>query len=256
MQEVFAIGLHSMHQDMNGLDRIAMNLTNAATPGYQRAVSLQRPFATLVAGQLAPAGAVLAGIDGELAARAPLPEIINDVRPGTLKPTGNALDLALAGPGYFEIATADGPAYTRQGDFQVDARGRLVTAHGDPVMAKGGELFLAGDRPRIDAAGNVSEPGADAGASVTVGQLKIVRFDDGAHMPRLGNGLLGASGPATVMDDADIALRQSYLENANVSSMREMVELMQTMRHFESMQRVVQGYDEMLGTAIRKLGDA
>lgn len=244
-----------MHQDMNSLDRISMNLTNTLTPGYQRAVSVSRPFATLVQGQLAPSAAVLGGVDTELALRAPLPEIVNDSRPGTLKATGNGLDLALEGPGYFEVATANGPAYTRQGNFQVDARGRLVTAQGDPVMGKGGEIFLDGGQPQFDPAGKVSVTGTD-GASVALGQLKIVRFDDCAHMARLGSGLLDASGAAVVMDDADIKLRQSYLENANVSSMQEMVQLMQTMRHFESMQRVVQGYDEMLGTAIRKLGEA
>ena len=250
MQPVLAIGLHSMHQDMNSLDRIAMNLTNTLTPGYQRAVSVNRPFATLVQGRLASPASVLGGVDTAQAVRAPLAELVNDSRPGTLRPTGNALDLALDGPGYFEIATAEGPAYTRQGNFQVDARGRLVTAQGDPVMGKGGEIFLNGGQPQIDAAGNVTTTG---GAQA---QLKIVRFDDAAHMARLGNGLLGASGVAGVMDDADVKLRQSYLENANVSSMQEMVQLMQTMRHFESMQRVVQGYDDMLGTAIRKLGDA
>ena len=254
MQPVLAIGLHAMHQDMNSLDRIAMNLTNTLTPGYQRAVPASRPFATLVAGHLAPDAALLNGVDSELALRAPLPEVLNDNRPGTLRATGNALDLALDGPGYFEVATAEGPAYTRQGNFQLDARGRLVTAQGDPVMGKGGELFLNGAQPQIDSNGKVSVTD-DNGVLQALDQLKIVRFDDSTHMARLGSGLLAGSGTANVLDDTDIQLRQAYLENANVSSMQEMVQLMQIMRHFESMQRVLQGYDEMLGTAIRKLGD-
>jgi flagellar basal-body rod protein FlgG len=254
MQPVFAIGLHSMHQDMNGLDRIAMNLTNSATPGYQRAVAVQHPFAALVAGPLAPQATVWTGVDTALAEQAPPVDIVNDTRPGTLKATGASLDLALAGAGWFEIATSAGPAYTRSGSFHVDARGRLVTAQGDAVMGKSGEIFVEGRDVAIDGAGRVRDRAA-ADDAAPLAQLKIVRFDDAARMARLGNGLLDGAGAPAVLDDADIDVRQGYLENANVGHMQEMVQLMQTMRHFESMQRVVQGYDEMLGTAIRRLGE-
>jgi flagellar basal-body rod protein FlgG len=179
-----------------------------------------------------------------------------DGRAATQRSTGQALDLALTGEGFFEVATDDGPAYTRQGDFRIDARGRLVTAGGQPLVGKGGaELRLATSTPVIDAAGNITEPNAAHGAALPAGQLKVVRFESLAGMRHLGQGLLSAGVNGSVMADADIRLRQGALENSGVDSMQEMVALMQTMRHAESMQRLAQGYDELMGTAIHKLGD-
>jgi len=82
-----------------------------------------------------------------------------------------------------------------------------------------------------------------------------VRFQDPARLERLGAGLVAAGAGMTLVADGQARVQQGALENANVSSMQEMVQLMETMRHFESIQRVAQGYDEMLGTAIRRLGD-
>ena len=74
-------------------------------------------------------------------------------------------------------------------------------------------------------------------------------------MRRIGEGLLSAGGPLDDVKEADIQLKQGFTENSNVNSMQEMVQLVETMRHFESMQKVVLGYDDMTGQAIRKLGD-
>jgi len=67
--------------------------------------------------------------------------------------------------------------------------------------------------------------------------------------------MVSAGAGMTVVDDTNVQIRQGALENGNVSSMQEMMQLIRTMRHFESMQKMTQGYDDMLGTAIRKLGD-
>ncbi len=179
-----------------------------------------------------------------------------DMRPGTLKSTGQSLDVALAGPGYFEVMTETGPAYTRQGAFRVDARGRLVTAQGLPVMGNGGEIVLNSDRPFIDAIGNVFESRTGVAENTTpVAQIKVLQPENTKVMRRLGDGLFSADGSFTTIKDSDIQIRQGFLENSNVSSMQEMVQLMQTMRHFESMQKIAVGYDDMTGQAVRKLGE-
>ena len=247
MQEIFALALTSMQNDMARLDQVALNLANVATPGYKRQVLAVQPFAEAMRGAAAQAGAP------ETAASA----VVSDLRTGTLKTTGQPLDLALAGEGYFEVLTDSGPAYTRKGDFTVDARGRLVTAQGFPVMGKGGDIRLAGRAPTIDEAGNVSEAATDgSAAAVAVGQLKVVRFDKSQALRRLGDGLLAPGEGMAVLADGEVRLRQGALENSNVNATREMVDLMQAMRHFETMHRVVQGYDEMIGGAVRKLGEA
>ncbi len=261
MQEVLALALQSMHQDMQRLDRIGSNLANALTPGYQREVMASGPlgmvgstFASMV--NHAPATSAAAGTASP-AVPAPAMLIQTDTRPGSLKATGQGLDVALAGPGFFEVTTDAGPAYTRQGNFRLDGRGRLVTAQGFPVMGKGGEIYLNGERPFIDGAGNVYESESkSAGANAQpIAQLKVVQAQDPARLQHKGDGLLAAEGSFSVLKDADIQIRQGFLENSNVNSMQEMVQLVQTMRHFESMQKVALGYDEMTGQAIRKLGE-
>lgn len=140
-------------------------------------------------------------------------------------------------------------------------------------MGKGGEIYLNGDHPVIDRNGNVYESPVDAASpsnasslslasagrgaadAQPVAQLKVLQADDPTGLRRLGDGLLTSDGAFSALKDADFEVRQGFLENANVSTMHEMVQLMQTMRHFESMQKVALGYDDMTGQAIRKLGE-
>lgn len=270
MSDPYAVTLAGMHQDMVRLDRVASNLANVATPGYKRIVVAAQPFADVVddlAASSAPvaanrAAAMSSGVlfDHADDGRGVL-ETLTDMRAGALKTTGEPLDVALQSDGLFEVATPSGPAYTREGAFHVDAQGRLVTAQGYPVMGTGGEIRLATSTPKIDAAGVITEPdAASVGPSINapglaVGQLKVVRFAHPERLQRLGDGLMAPGEDMTIADDADVRIRQGALEGANVNSMDEMLQLMRTMRHFESMQKVAQGYDEMLGTALTKLGD-
>ena len=150
MNEILAIGLSAMQGDMARLDQIGMNLTNVLTPGYKRGIAVQAPMGGSFAEHLTSAGAAV--------------ETASDSRPASLKSTGQSLDLALAGKGYFEVITDNGPAYTRAGSFRVDARGRLVTAQGYPVMGTGGEITLNLTQPVIASSGAISAADAPAGA--------------------------------------------------------------------------------------------
>jgi len=241
MDQILSIALRSMQQDARQLDRIGMNLANAQTVGYQRETAA-RPFAHLAGAIPAPTGAAL------------------DVRPGTLRSTGHQLDVALGGPGWFEVRTEHGTAYTRQGNFRVDAQGRLVTAQGHAVQGLDGDIQLPHAMPSIDVQGRIFEgalPGAAPGRTdgAPIAQLKVVTAKQGAAAQRLGGGLVLLEGEPQPLPPGEAQVRQGFLENANVNSMQEMVDLMQTMRHFESMQKVALGHDEMMGAAIRRLGE-
>lgn len=244
MDAILSTSLQSMQHDMARLDRVAMNLANAQAVGYKREVAAGA-FARLV--PAAAAAAVEAGVG-------------IDQRPGTLRATGQKLDVALAGPGWFEVQTEHGVAYTRQGQFQLDPQGRLVTARGHLVMGTGGAIQLPHGMPFIDAQGRIFEgglPGAEPARTdgFPVAQLKVVAADPAAPVRRLGDGLVLLQAEPFELGAGALQVRQGFLENANVNSMQEMVQLMQTMRHFESMQKVALGYDEMLGSVIRRLGD-
>lgn len=253
MNEILGVLVASMHADMARAERVAMNLANLQTPAYKREIASSMPFAAEVdAASAAPAGAP--------AAAAPSLSVHVDTRPGTLRTTGQNLDVAIVGDGWFEVATEAGPAYTRKGNFRLDAGGRLVTQGGLPVMGTAGELVLTRGSAVIDAGGRVSDGhpanGGSAFAAPAVGQLKVVQFDRAAGLQPLGNGLYAAAGQAAVAREGTVRIQQGALENGNVSHLQEMVRMMETMRHFESLQRVAVGYDEMLATSIRKLGEA
>ncbi|MET3513382.1 flagellar basal-body rod protein FlgG [Pseudacidovorax sp. 1753] len=263
MSDILAISLNALQQDMARLDRISMNVANATTPGYKRTVVSALPMggggfeAAMLSGAAWSQGAdrpaaAVRGLPGPMSATSVI--VQTDDRPGSLKSTSQGLDVALDGPGFFEVRTDAGVAYTRGGGWQLDPRGRLVTNEGHPVMGVGGEIVLTRPNVVIDPSGQIFErkPGGDV-ESAAVGQLKVVRFEGKVGFERLGNGLLQTD--ATPLQVADARIRQGFLENSNVNSLEEMAQLIQSMRHFEAMQRVAQGYDEMIGAAVRKLGD-
>ncbi|MFT4171315.1 MAG: flagellar hook basal-body protein [Rhodocyclaceae bacterium] len=248
MNDVYAIVASALSQDASALRSVSQNVSNLSTPGYKREVAYQPAFGTLVARGVT-------AIDTTRAMDAPgritsSPARVFDATVGTLKKTGRALDVAIAGDGYFEVMLEDGPAYTRQGNFRIDPQGRLVTDRGEPVMGQGGEIVLTTEAISIGTDGEVRD------GDRTVGYLKLVQPGDISHAEHIAPGVIRSAAPAESVDTAKVRLQQGYLENANVSLASEMVQMMQTMRHFESVQRVAQQFDDLMGNAIRKLGEA
>jgi flagellar basal-body rod protein FlgF len=248
MDEILGVALKAMHADMARVEQVAMNMANVSTPGYKRGMVVQGAQNASFASALQAAGRAQDSTPATSVGFA------SDPRPGTLKATGQNLDVALIGEGYFEVATETGPAYTRQGQFRVDARGRLVNAQGHPVMGTGGEIYLNTTNPVISESGVITEPGFREGVA-PAGQLKVVRFPAETRPESLGNGLFAAATGMTQASATEVQVRQGYQENSNVNAAHEMTQLMLAMRHFETMNRVIQSRDDMLGTAIRKLGD-
>lgn len=237
MDFVLSAVLASMHADLARMDRVAMNLANAQSAGYKRDVSVASAFAARV--------------------EAAAPAVQIDERPGTLKATGQSLDVALTGPGWFEVATPQGTLYTRQGSFRLDAAGRLVTQQGLPVMGLSGEIQLLSSTPVMDSAGRLFDSAAARGGTAPpLAQLKVVQFEAGARIQRAGDGAMRVEGTAMLAPEGSYDIRQGFLENSNVSQMHEMVRLLEAVRHLETMQKVALGYDDMLGAGIRKLGEA
>lgn len=238
MSNAFVAAIHSMQNDMRTMETVSQNMVNIATPGYKRAIAVAPAFGQALAQAQAPAW------------QAQLPAAVSsvlDLSSGTVKQTGQALDLAISGDGFFELETPEGLAYTRAGDFRRDAQGRLVSQQGFAVQGLGGALQM-GPGATIDAQGRVMHDGRE------VGQLKLVRFADTRLLHKTGAGLLQPAAGAAGTTDPRPELQVGFLEGSNVTPMREMMALMQTTRHFEAAQKLYQGYDEALGSAIQKLG--
>ncbi|WP_426303916.1 flagellar hook-basal body protein [Acidovorax facilis] len=251
MAEILSIALASMQLDMKRLDSVAQNLANASTPGY-RSSSISASSGNISFNQMVRA----IKVENPIVAKSSL-----NLTPGSLRVTNQPLDLALASSGYFEVKTGDGIAYTRQGDFKIDTQGRLATQTGHTVSGNDGPIYLKRPDPAIDDSGQVFEWNAEASEKRLVGKIKIVEIENPSALRAVGSSLWVDSesnreeNSTNIKPSGNFRLKQGNLENSNTKSMNEMISLIQVMRHFESMQKITQGYDEMLGTSIRKLGD-
>jgi flagellar basal-body rod protein FlgF len=242
--DVMAIASIGMQGDLARMESISHNTANVLTPGFKRQVTITSGFAA----QVEQAGKSNPTVTMHTGGAAPV-RVMIDPSAGGMRHTGNFQDVAIEGPGFFEINTPTGPAYTRQGSLRTDVQGRLVNLQDLPLMGTSGELRLSNTPFTISPNGDVNQDGR------VVGRLKTVQFAHPEALVPSGNGIYQA-GTAQVQDPKTPAsLRVGFLEGSNVSSPQEMVRLTETVRHFESLQRIVQGYDETLEKTIRKLGD-
>jgi flagellar basal-body rod protein FlgF len=237
MADAIAIAARSMADDIARLATISHNLANATTPGFKSEIAASRPFVEFIQ-----------AANASMATTLPELQSWTNHRAGPLQHTGHALDIAIEGDGFFELEDASGPVYTRQGTFQLDAAGRIVDGAGRVLLGSSGEMRVDAAAPRIDASGRVYD------GDKLVGSLRVVRFEQPQALSRLGAGLYAANAQSA-QPVADPRVRQGYVEASNVVAAHEMVRLIEVMRHFESNQKVIQGYDEMLERAIRTLGE-
>jgi len=240
---------------------IANNLANIGTTGFKRD---RADFATLayqdtrVAGQQSTAESAYA-IGLNLGTGVQVQGTSRIDTQGTLSTTGNSLDVALDGPGFFQVQLPTGEtAYTRAGNFTLSADGQLVTAQGftvEPVInvPQGSQsISIAPD-------GTVSATLQGDNAPQQLGQLTIASFVNPAGLQALGDNFLAetaASGPADIGPGGENGrggVRQGMLEASNVNVVEELVEMIEAQRAYEINSKMVSAVDEMLQNANQTL---
>lgn len=243
MADALSIAVQSMQNDMQRMDQISLNVVNSSTPGYRRTLTGNQSFGDVLQ---------VSSLTNEMRkVEVTLPTVtgVLDSAAGSMKSTSQPLDLAINGDGYFELTTPEGLAYTRAGNLHVDENGRLVSQDGYVVSGKNGEIVVTGKAsPIISVSGEVSE------GTTQVGQIRLVRFADKHGLTMRSGGLLVPTEPGAETIDSSAQLQVGFLENSNVIPLNEMISMMETSRHFESQQKLFQGYDEQLSSAIQKLG--
>jgi flagellar basal-body rod protein FlgG len=175
---------------------------------------------------------------------------------GTLTNTGNALDLAINGPGYFQIQTPNGEtAYTRAGNFSVNAQGQMVTSDGylvQPTVT----IPQNSTNITISQSGQVQVTTPGNTTPTVVGQLQLATFLNDAGLDAVGNNLFmesAASGPATPGNAGSAGygvVMQGYTEASNVDPVSEITNLIVAQRAYEMNSKVVTTADQMLSTAV------
>lgn len=215
---------------------IANNLANANTPGFQKLVSrVEQGTATGVGPAVATKGRTLSV------------SMLTSTAQGPLESTGNPLDVALMGEGYFLVETPDGPRLSRDGAFSLGADGELLHASGFPVLADGSSLRIEGI-PSILPDGTVMD-GERAG-----GRLSIVRPAAGSTLLRQGDNLLEAPGGVEEVPAEDVTVQAGRREGSNVEPIEEMVAMIRAFRSYEMAQKAAQAADDMLGVAVQRVG--
>ncbi len=176
-----------------------------------------------------------------------------DFSQGTIHTTGNPLDIALDGEGFFKIDTPEGIKYTRNGNFTLDANGVLVDQNGNPVMGQGGAIAIETDNLEhdlfINYAGEISLNGE------IVDVLDIVTFGDVKKLKRDGQNLLSYNGEAIEeIAPEQISVTHRALEKSNVNVVDEMARMIDYNRMFETFTKSMMTFDEVDSKAINDVG--
>lgn len=244
-----------MSAQQTNLDNIANNLANANTTGFQQR---QVNFTDLLyQNQVMPGAAatqqttVSSGLQLGLGTRAGATEIIQTQ--GDFTSTGNQLDLAISGAGFFQVLQPNGQiGYTRDGSFTTNQQGQIVTANGNPLQPA---ITIPPDALSVtvgsDGTVSVTEPGQTAASQI--GQIQTALFVNPGGLNSVGNNTYlptEASGQPVVGTPGSSeglgTLQQGMLEQSNVSVVNQFVAMILAQRSYESNSRVVKAADEML----------
>ncbi len=216
----------------NRLDSISHNLANVNTAGYR---ADRTAFSTMFTRKLATGSAVLP------AAYPTLNRQYIDTSSGEIRHTGRALDVAINGDAYFKVQMSDGRiALTRAGNFRLDGDGRLTTWKGLPVLdAANAPIELPRGEVGITASGAIyvdNQPVADLG---------IVQVVDARQLSKAAGSLLLTPETNLQPADASITVEQGALEQSNVNAILAMAELVDTMRSYQSMMKMIEQYNHI-----------
>jgi flagellar basal-body rod protein FlgF len=210
---------------MESLELLANNIANAATPGFK---ADREFYSTYYAPE------AFDGPGGTLPVASPLIEKNwTDFGQGVTTVTGNPLDLAITGTGFFAVQSTNGIAYTRNGSFRISSQGDLVNSLGESVLAVDGKpIRLDPSQPvGVDQQGVISQGGS------AIGQLRIVDAGHG-QLTKLGTSYFRYDGSAEP-GKASGQIEQGRLENANLQPAEAAVRLVSVMRQFEMLQRAL-----------------
>lgn len=253
MRALNTAGTGMVSQQMN-LDVIANNLANVNTTAYkgQRAEFQDLMYQTFRASGAATGGETRLPQSGQIGLGSRFSASATSFSAGSLSATGNPLDLAINGEGFFSVRMPSGEtAYTRDGSFKRDANGLVVTSDGYPLTP---EITVpAGARAlTISPEGAISAILPGNNDPTDLGNVQVNLFTNPAGLTRVGQNLFlagGASGEAnsvTPGQEGSGTLQQSFLEGSNVQVVEEMIKMITAQRAYEINSKAIQTSDDML----------
>ena len=235
------IAASGMLAEQTRQDQIANDLANASTPGYKPDRSAQESFGRLMLENRSTGQQI-----GPLDLGTRIAAVRTDMTAAPLEQTGDSLDVAIDGEGFLAVQTPAGTRFTRNGQLVVDPQGRLATATGYPLLDDKGKPIVVGNANDlvIGADGTITRQGGKA-AIAKIGVVSLT------NPVKQGDTLFaGVPGPRP----AQTAVRQGFLEGSGVNPATAMVEMITSLRAFESAQKAIQTIDETLDRGIQAGG--
>jgi len=230
------------------MNTVSNNLANSETRAYKKDIALMSSFQQQLMYHLessnklnpqASIGTMPFGV--EVAGS----EII--YKQGSLQWTGNPLDFAIDGDGFFAVQAPEGIRLTRNGAFKVDDQNYLVTGQGYRVLGEDSFIIVGGNDFVISEDGTVTEGG------IQIGKLSLLDFEDRSAIQKEGDGLFSAPDDLRpIVSQAKV--RQGYLEASNVDVAKEMSNLIVAFRAYEANSKVFQSFDQIMQLAVQNVG--
>jgi flagellar basal-body rod protein FlgF len=244
MENALLIGLSRQTALGRELDVIANNMANVTTNGFKARNARFREYLMPVA-------------KAETFPRPdqPLSYVIDsgtplDLSGGSVEATGNPLNAAIRGEAFFAVQTAAGERYTRNGAFEIDGQGRLVTSDGHPVLGQSGPITIGPEESGI----GIAPDGAVLTSQGERGRIRLVRFDNPQNLNNIGANLFASAEPAQAAANARV--EPGAIERSNVKPILEMSRLIDVNRSYTSVASMIARMDELRRSAVTRLADA
>jgi flagellar basal-body rod protein FlgF len=240
MENALLIGLSQQTALQRNLDIIAHNLANMGTVAYKAERPLFRTYLTDINDvEGRPDEAQFVSDYG----------MVRDTSEGNLKRTGNELDVAISGAGYFTVQTAQGARYTRNGHLRIDGQGQLTTSDGDPILDTGNAPITFSADEKLIA---IARDGSISTTAGLKGKVLVVEFQNEAMLSRIGGSLYEATEIPTPAPNAIV--QQGMIEESNVLPIIEMTTMVELMRAYNSTAQLIKQAEEMTQRAVHDLG--
>lgn len=243
-QAAAALNANTRWQEM-----IGENLVSSSIVGFKKQ---DMSFEAVKAGLMPQSQSGAAGSPTHFSLTRATP--VTNFSPGELNITMAPWDIGLETPGFFEVQLPSGSTgYTRNGSFQLNAQGMLVTKAGYLVLGESGPIQMD---PRNAEPVAVAANGEIRQGAEIKGRIKVVNFNDPGLLTGTGGSYFIANNPDLQSFEVEDALmRQGFLEASNTSAVHEMANLIMAMRHYEANQKVIQTQDDRMSRAISELGN-
>lgn len=240
----------SMKVQMNKMDVISNNMSNANTTGFKKDVVVQTAFGEELTKRIDELGSTRIG---SMSNGVGTSNVVTNFTQGSVKTADGDFNIALEGKGFFCVETTDaegntGEKYTRNGNLSLNNEGYLVTSDGLYVLDSNDQRIMAdGGKFVIDGTGKMFVNDEE------IGSLKLVNFEDLNYVKKDGNDLYILKEGATETEFTG-SVRQGFLESSNVNTVQEMINMISLSRNYEANQKVIQAHDSIMEKSSNQIG--